>query len=206
MAENREFFYRRLHSLLGVIPVGLFLMQHLVVNYFSTYGPEAFNAAAHFMESLPLRLLLEIVVIYLPLLFHAIYGVYIAFTASPNSFKFGYFRNWMFVLQRITGIITLIFVVWHVWETRLANAIYGTEINFDLMSTILSEPFMFWFYIVGVISTVFHFANGLWSFFVTWGLTVTPRSQVIMTYITIGVFAIFTYMGISSLIAFVSGS
>ncbi|RPF55432.1 succinate dehydrogenase cytochrome b558 subunit [Aquisalibacillus elongatus] len=202
MAENREFFYRRLHSLLGVIPVGIFLMQHLVVNYFSTYGPDTFNAVAHFMESLPLRIGLEIFIIFLPLLFHAIYGVYIAFTSSPNSFKFGYFRNWMFVFQRITGIITLIFVVWHVWETRLANAIYGTEINFDLMATILSSPFMFWFYVIGVISTVFHFANGLWSFFVTWGITVTPRSQVILTYITIGVFAIFTYMGISSLIAF----
>ncbi|TXK90039.1 succinate dehydrogenase, partial [Parageobacillus sp. SY1] len=30
MAGNREFYYRRLHSLLVVIPVGIFLVQHLV--------------------------------------------------------------------------------------------------------------------------------------------------------------------------------
>ncbi|GEL76804.1 succinate dehydrogenase cytochrome b558 subunit [Tenuibacillus multivorans] len=204
MADNREFFYRRLHSLLGVIPIGLFLMQHLTVNFFSTYGPEAFNNAAGFMENLPLRLGLEIFVIYLPLLFHAIYGVFIAFTAEPNTIRYGFFRNWMFLVQRITGILTLIFIAWHVWETRLANAIYGTEINFDLMASILSDPIMFWFYIIGVVSAVFHFANGLWSFFVTWGLTISPKSQLVMTYITIAIFAVFTYMGISSLIAFAS--
>ncbi|WP_027964637.1 succinate dehydrogenase cytochrome b558 subunit [Halalkalibacillus halophilus] len=204
MSENREFFYRRIHSLLGVIPIGLFLMQHLVVNHFATYSPEAFNQAAHFMENLPLRIFLEFALIYIPLLFHGIYGVYIALTSEMNLKRYGYFRNWMFILQRASGIITLIFVVWHVWETRLAHAIYGTEINFDLMAQILSSPFMFGFYVLGVVAAVFHFANGLWSFTVTWGLTVTPKSQRVMTIVSLGVFIIFTYMGLASLIAFAS--
>ena len=59
MAGNREYFNRRLHSLLGVIPVGLFLTQHLVVNHFATKGEEAFNNAAHFMESLPFQIFLR---------------------------------------------------------------------------------------------------------------------------------------------------
>ncbi|MBD3843898.1 MAG: succinate dehydrogenase, partial [Campylobacterales bacterium] len=76
MATEREFLLRRLHSLLGVIPVGIFLIQHLVVNHFATKSPDAFNKAAHFMESLPFRYALEIFVIFLPILFHAIYGLY----------------------------------------------------------------------------------------------------------------------------------
>lgn len=139
MAGNREFVYRRLHSLLGVIPVGIFLIQHLVVNHFAASGEEAFNNAAHFMENLPFRYALEIFVIFLPLIYHAVYGVYIAFTAKNNANRFGFFRNWMFVLQRITGIITLIFVSWHVWETRIA-AQMGAEVNFDMMADILSSP------------------------------------------------------------------
>ncbi|MGM0874830.1 MAG: succinate dehydrogenase, partial [Bacillota bacterium] len=123
MAGNREFVNRRLHSLLGVIPVGLFLIQHLVVNNFATRGAEAFNEAAHFMEMLPFRYVLETVVIFLPLLYHAIYGVYIAFTAKNNVSNYGYLRNWLFMLQRVTGIITFIFVAWHVWETRIAAAL-----------------------------------------------------------------------------------
>jgi succinate dehydrogenase / fumarate reductase, cytochrome b subunit len=202
MAGNREFVNRRLHSLLGVIPVGLFLIQHLVVNHFATRGAEAFNEAAHFMEMLPFRYVLETVVIFLPLLYHAIYGVYIAFTARNNVSNYGYLRNWLFMLQRVTGIITFIFVAWHVWETRIAAAL-GAEVNYDMMASILSSPFMLAFYLIGVISTVFHFANGLWSFAISWGITVTPRSQVISTYVTLAIFVALSFVGVRAILAFV---
>ncbi|TDL34376.1 succinate dehydrogenase [Jeotgalibacillus sp. S-D1] len=202
MAENREFYWRRLHSLLGVIPVGIFLIQHLIVNNFATRGEQAFNDAAVFMEGLPFRIFLEIFIIFLPLYFHAIYGVYIAFTAKNNPKRYGTFRNWMFVLQRVTGVFTLIFVTWHIWETRIQAAL-GAHVDFGMMEAILADPFMLVFYIAGVVSTTFHFANGLWSFLVTWGITISPRSQQISTYITMGVFVALTYVGVSAILAFV---
>ncbi|WP_043934182.1 succinate dehydrogenase cytochrome b558 subunit [Bacillus sp. EB01] len=202
MAENREFLYRRLHSLLGIIPIGVFLIQHLTVNHFAAYGADSFNKAADFMGNLPFRLVLETVVIYLPLLYHAIYGIYIAFTAKNNPKRYSFFRNWMFTLQRVTGIITLIFVVWHVWETRIAAA-FGAHVDFNMMADILSSPFMFVFYVVGVLSAIFHFSNGLWSFLVTWGITVTPRSQRLATYFTIGLFIALSFVGIRALTAFI---
>nr|WP_304217696.1 succinate dehydrogenase cytochrome b558 subunit [Fredinandcohnia onubensis] len=203
MAGNREFFNRRLHSLLGVIPVGVFLIVHLMANNFATRGEEAFNNAAGFMGNLPFRILLEVVIIYLPLLFHAIYGLYIAFTAKNNVSRYGFFRNWMFFLQRISGIITLIFVAWHVWETRIAYALGKAEVNFQMMENILDSPAMLIFYLVGVISTIFHFSNGLWSFAVSWGLTITPRSQQIATYVTIIIFIALSIVGVTTLFAFV---
>ncbi|QSS99154.1 succinate dehydrogenase cytochrome b558 subunit [Pontibacillus sp. ALD_SL1] len=202
MAGNREFFYRRLHSLLGVIPVGVFLIQHLVVNHFATRGEQAFNDAAHFMESLPFRIVLELFIIFIPLYFHAIYGVYIAFTSKNNVSQYGYFRNWMFYLQRISGVITLIFVTWHVWETRIQAAL-GEEVNFSMMADILSNPFMVVFYIIGVVSTTFHFANGLWSFLVSWGITMSPRSQRISTYVTLAIFVALSYVGVAAILAFI---
>ncbi|KMY54952.1 succinate dehydrogenase [Bacillus sp. FJAT-27231] len=202
MADNREFFYRRLHSLLGVIPVGLFLTQHLVVNHFATKGEEAFNRAAGVMEGLPFRYLLETFIIFLPLLFHAIYGLYIAFTAKNNIGRFGHFRNVMFFLQRVSGVITLVFVAWHVWETRIQAAL-GAEVDFQMMADVFSNPLMVGFYIIGVISTVFHFANGLWSFSVSWGLTISPRSQRIMTYVTMVVFVALSVVGVRAILAFV---
>ncbi|MGN7939620.1 succinate dehydrogenase cytochrome b558 subunit [Metabacillus sp. 22489] len=202
MAGNKEFVNRRLHSLLGVIPVGLFLVQHLVVNHFATRGAEAFNKAAHFMEMLPFRYALEIFIIFLPLLYHAIYGVYIAFTAKNNVTNYGYLRNWLFLLQRVSGIITFIFIAWHVWETRIAAA-FGQEVNYDMMASILSSPIMLVFYLVGVISTIFHFSNGLWSFAVSWGITVTPRSQQISTYVTLAIFLALSIVGVRAIFAFV---
>ncbi|KIL53294.1 succinate dehydrogenase cytochrome B558 [Jeotgalibacillus alimentarius] len=202
MAENREFYWRRLHSLLGVIPVGIFLIQHLVVNHFATRGEQAFNDAAHFMESLPFRIFLELFIIFIPLYFHAIYGVYIAFTAKNNTRRYGTLRNYMFMLQRVSGVITLIFVTWHVWETRIQAAL-GAEVNFGMMEEILANPWMVAFYILGIVSTTFHFANGLWSFMVSWGITVSARSQKISTYATLGVFIVLTVIGIRAILAFV---
>ncbi|EEL63145.1 Succinate dehydrogenase cytochrome b558 subunit [Bacillus cereus AH1271] len=187
---------------MGVIPVGVFLTQHLIVNNFATRGAEAFNKAAGFMELLPFRYALEIFIIFLPILYHAIYGLYIAFTAKNNAVSYGYFRNWMFVFQRISGIVTLIFISWHVWETRI-QAMLGKEVNYDMMADILNNPAMFAFYLVGVVSTIFHFANGLWTFCISWGITVSPRSQRISTYVTLAIFLGLSYVGVSALLAFI---
>ncbi|HLR62638.1 MAG TPA: succinate dehydrogenase cytochrome b558 subunit [Lentibacillus sp.] len=205
MAEHREFFYRRLHSLLGVIPIGFFLIQHLVVNHFAVYGEESFNQAASFMHDLPFRLALEILVIYLPILFHAILGVYIVFVGKSNTKHYGYFRNWMYLMQRITGLITFVFIAWHVWETRVQIGLGNVELDYNLMENILSNPVMFWFYIIGVISTTFHFANGLWSFLVSWGFTQSPKSQKFATYATLIVFLALSYVGVRALIQFAYG-
>lgn len=202
MAGNREFVSRRLHSLLGVVPIGLFLLVHLVVNHFATGGPGPFQKAANFMESLPFVRVLEWVLIYIPILFHAIYGLYIAFTSTSNVGRLGFFRNWMYLLQRITGVLTLIFIAWHVWETRIAM-LFGTPLNFQMMHDILSSTFMFVFYLIGIIATIFHFSNGLWSFMVSWGITVSPRSQRISSYVTIVIFVLLSVIGIQTLLAFV---
>src|SRR5690625_2796591 len=200
MAEHREFYGRRLHSLLGVIPIGVFLTQHLLVNHFAVYGEENFNQAAGFMASLPFVLLLEIFIIYLPILFHAILGVYIVFTARNNTRRYGYFRNWMFYLQRITGILTLVFIAWHVFEILVQIALGNADLDYSLMEGILSSPIMFCFYVIGVLAAVFHFANGLWSFFVTWGITQTPKSQRIVTYATVLLFLGLSFIGVRTLI------
>ncbi|MFS0672984.1 succinate dehydrogenase cytochrome b558 subunit [Ornithinibacillus sp. 179-J 7C1 HS] len=204
MAEHREYFYRRLHSLLGVVPIGLFMVQHLVINHFAVYGEESFNKAASFMHNLPFVLALEIFIIYLPILFHAILGVYIVFVAKNNVRRYGFVRNWLFYLQRISGIITLVFIAWHVFETRVQVAL-GAPLDYSLMEGILTNPVMFWFYVIGVLSAVFHFSNGLWGFFVSWGIAQSPRSQKIVTYATLIVFLVVSYIGIRTLITFAYG-
>jgi succinate dehydrogenase / fumarate reductase, cytochrome b subunit len=202
LSRESDFYLRRLHSLLGIIPVGLFLAQHLVVNHFATRGAEAFNNASDFMGNLPFVLFLEWIVIYIPLMFHAFYGVYIAFTAKSNVKRYGTFRNWMFMLQRITGVFLVIFIAWHIYQTRIQKAL-GADVDYDMMADILANPFMIAFYIAGVIAATFHLANGLWSFLVTWGITQSPRSQRIVTYISLAAFVILSVIGVQAIFAFV---
>ena len=204
MSKNREFLWRRLHSLLGVIPVGLFLVFHLSLNFTATGGSEAYNDATGMMELIPhwLLLLIEWVVIYIPLMFHAFYGVYIAFTATHNTKRFGTFRNWMFRIQRMTGIFLVVFVAWHIWQTRIQKAL-GDTVDFDMMADIVANPWMLAFYIVGILSATFHLSNGLWSFLVSWGITQSPKSQKIVTYISMAVFVILSVVGVMAILAFV---
>lgn len=202
--DNREFLLRRLHSLLGIIPIGLFLTQHLIVNHFATQGVEAFNDASHFMANLPFVIFLEIFVIYLPLMYHAFYGVYIAFTAKNNPGHYSYLRNILFVAQRYTGVFLVIFIAWHVYETRFQVAVgNAAEADFNMMADILGNPWMLAFYIVGVLTATFHLANGLWSFLVTWGITQSEKAQRYTTYFTLLVFVVLSVIGIRALLAFV---
>ena len=203
MSKDREFLWRRLHSLLGVIPVGLFLAFHLSLNFTAVGGEEVYNNATGVMELVPHSLLLamEWIIIYIPLMFHAFYGVYIAFTATNNTKRFSTFRNWMFALQRFTGIFLVIFVAWHIFQTRIQKAL-GAEVNFEMMAEIVDNPAMLVFYIVGILSATFHLANGLWSFCVSWGITQSKKSQHIFTYISMIVFAILSIVGVAAILAF----
>lgn len=203
--NHSSFFNRRLHSLLGVIPVGFFLVKHLYTNYFATRGADAYREQVELLWDIPFLLFLEIFVIFLPLLYHGVYGLYIAFQAKNNVTNYGYFRNVLFMLQRVTGVITFIFVAWHVWETRIyvaLNNLAANEVGMR-MYEILSNNFTFALYVIGVVAAVFHFSNGMWAFLVSWGITVGPRAQAVSTWVWAVVFVVVSYIGVRALFAFV---
>ena len=200
LAKN-EFYWRRLHSLLGVIPVGLFLVFHLSLNFTATGGEETYNTATGVMNYVPgpLLLLVEWVVIYIPLLFHGLYGLYIAFTATPNNKRFSTFRNWMFLLQRITGVFLVIFIAWHMFQTRIQKAL-GADVNFNMMEEIVATPWMLAFYIVGILSATLHLSNGLWAFLVSWGITQSPQSQKVASWLSMAFFVIISIVGVTAIL------
>lgn len=201
----KGFYSRKLHSLLGVIPLGFFLLEHMITNFSAVEGgSQGFKEAVAFLNSLPLVLVLEIFGIWLPLLYHGVYGLYIAFQAKPNNGRFPTERNLRYLLQRITGVIAFVFVIWHVVETRVQVAL-GNVTHEELggvMHEIVSNPFFFVLYLIGVVSAAFHFTNGLWSFLVSWGVTVGPRAQRVSSSICMGLFVIVAVMFVWSLIAF----
>lgn len=203
MAKSKnEFYLRRLHSLLGIIPIGAFLIVHLMINHQATQGAEAFNKAAGFMESLPFLLVTELILIYIPILYHGLYGIHIAFTAKENIGHYSLFRNWMFALQRLTGIIAFVFIFVHLWQTRLQKLFFGKEISYDMMHQTLQNPVWVIVYIICVIAVIFHFSNGIWSFLVTWGFLQSKKSQRIFTWVSLIIFLILSYIGVTAILAF----
>lgn len=198
-------FYRKLHSLLGIIPIGLFLIVHFVVNYMAIRGPEAYNNSADFLENLPFLVVLEWGLIFLPLLYHGIYGLFIVWQAENNTVYYSYFNNIKFFIHRLTGVITFIFVTWHVYETSLQVKLGNEELNFLLMKDILENNYSITLYLIGVISAIFHFCNGIWSFLISWGITIGPRSQRISNYIFMTSFIIISVVAVFVLFSFRGG-
>ena len=177
ISERRTFILRRLHSLSGVFPIGVFLLEHMFSNAFILFGAEAYNRQIHFLQSLPLAVFMEIFVIGVPILYHSVYGIVVTVTGKRNLSSYPYTQNFLYTLQRITGILALIYIGYHVYETRIMNALYGTEVSFARMQEIMSIPGMFWFYLMGLAAVCFHFSNGIWGFCVSWGLTVSAKAQ-----------------------------
>lgn len=174
----------------------------MTVNFMARYGPETYNTAAALLQSLPLLIVLEMVLIVLPILFHALFGIYVVYFAKTNMLQYTYYRNWAFYLQRVTAIVTSIFVLLHVWALRIGHVIYGFEINYQAVSTHFADPVVFWLYVVGVIASMYHFGNGLSTFAISWGIVIGPHAQKIAAWLGILVFIILSLVGVSSLLAF----
>jgi succinate dehydrogenase / fumarate reductase cytochrome b subunit len=196
---NRDYLFRRLHTLAGVIPVGLFLIEHIFTNATATLGPKAYNNAVSFLQHIPFLHVVEFLFIFVPLIYHGVFGLYVAYTAGYNPRRYSWFRNQLFVWQRITGIITFVFIIYHLATTRFS----GNAPTFHYVHTLLTHPFDFWFLIVGVVAATFHFSNGLWSFGVHWGITVGPRAQRISAIVLLTLFVVLALVGIDSAYAFV---
>ena len=195
-----HFWLRRMHSLSGVFPIGAFLIQHMLSNSMILLGPEAYDGLIHTLSGLPYVIWIEIFFIYLPILFHAFYGFYIAFTGKSNLSSYPYPGNWMYMLQRWSGAVTFVYVMTHAYHTRIVNLLYGTEISFARMQELVSDPRMFAFYIVGLAAVMFHFGNGLWGFLISWGIVVGKRAQAVSSVICGLLGLVLFVMGMNSLL------
>ncbi|SDZ49368.1 succinate dehydrogenase / fumarate reductase cytochrome b subunit [Evansella caseinilytica] len=203
MKSDRTFFWRKLHSLSGLIPIGVFLIVHFGINYTAFYGEETYNQAAAMMGNLPFRYVMELFIIFIPLLYHGIYGVYIAREAKNNLSVYKYEKNWYFHFQRLSGIVVFLFLIWHVGTTRVAAA-FGAEVTFDMVANLVANPVYLSFYLIGILMTTFHFSNGVRTMLITWGITVNQKSQNFGKMLGIVLFILLTGIGMIAIFAFVS--
>jgi succinate dehydrogenase cytochrome b subunit len=173
--ESRaSYFLDKLHSLSGVIPIGAYLAEHFFENSYALVSPEKFTYICQKLETVPWRLPLEILFIWSPILFHGFYGLYIWWSGKSNALSHPWMANWMYVLQRWTGILAFLFIGYHVWTERFLS--HG-KTTYDDIARALSDPLIVAVYVFGILAASFHLGNGLWNFACKWGIAVTQRSQ-----------------------------
>ena len=106
---SRTFVLRKLHQLSGIMPLGIFLLEHFYTNSKALSGAADFNTAVKDLQAIPYILFVEIGGIFIPLIYHAVYGLVITMEARPNNLNYPYPRNWFYTIQRITGVILFFF-------------------------------------------------------------------------------------------------
>lgn len=233
--ERHYFLLRRLHSLSGVAPIGLFLFPHLTTNssivwgstlnkgkfgdVVAQYGSEAagvatFQHEVDFIHDLPALVFIEIFVLWLPIAFHAILGVYFARTGKSNVDRYAYQGNYRYWLQRMTGYVGVAFIFAHVSSLRWGWTYGGLLPTFDAahaasstashMQDGLLGTTIAMLYLVSVLCLVFHFANGLWTAAITWGLTVSTGAQRRWGQVCAAIGVALAIAGVSAVIGFVT--
>lgn len=192
-----HFLVRRVHSLAGVLPIGIFLIFHLNLNVIASVNPALYERYITVMRNLPWILYLETLLVFLPLFFHAVYGLIIAYDAEFNLHYYLYSRNWYFMLQRLSGILTFLFVVLHL---TLVTAERGSAADtVQALTGYVAARGGQILFLIGVLAAVFHFANGLWAFLITWGITVGPRSQRVAGWLCGGVFVLLSVTAVQTI-------
>ncbi len=126
----KSFVLSRLHSLTGLWIV-LFLIEHLLTNsqaalFFGEDG-SGFIRMVNFIKGLPYVQVIEVVLIGVPFVYHAILGIRYAIKGKMNSFgsdgakpSLKYSRNYAYTIQRISAWILLVGVILHVSFFRFA--------------------------------------------------------------------------------------
>lgn len=208
---SRTFVLRKLHQLSGIAPLGIFLLEHFYTNSKALNGAASFNDAVKDLQSIPYILFIEIGGIFIPLIYHAVYGLVITVEARPNNLHYPYPRNWFYLIQRVTGVILFFFITFHVLNFRFGLMPGLNSISvashpgqaYDIVAGEFSIVPIFIVYLVGITATVWHLANGIWLFLVDWGITIGDRAQRFTGYACIGFGVVLLLVGINAAVAFI---
>ena len=205
LLERHHFLLRRLHSLTGIAPIGVFLISHMLTNSSIAWGladshknelghggVATFQHEVNFIHSIPFLLIIELT-LWVSIAFHSILGFVYAATGSSNTAHYGYAANWRYRLQRLSGYVGVVFIFYHVatlrwgwtflvpggtqWSGEFAASTTAAVLRGGPQGISLAAIAVAFFYFAGVSLLVFHFANGLWTAAITWGLTVSRESQ-----------------------------
>jgi len=208
---SKTFLLRKLHQLTGIVPLGLFFFVHMYTNSTALNGAKIFNDHVQDIHNMAYLLFIEIFGIFIPLLFHSIYGILISAEAKPNVMSYSFARNWFYMFQRVTGIFLFFFLLFHILNFRFGlvpglNTIPVAG-NADQAFRIVAGEFQIWWililYFLGVVATAWHLAYGFFLFAIDWGFVIGERAQKIALQASLALAVFLSFVGINAAVAFV---
>ncbi len=192
---------KQIMSLLGIVPLGAYVVAHLWTNLYSLGGDKVFDEHLKTTNSSPAFIFLEVFGLGLPILVHAWMGLKIIARGRPNIGSYRFFSNLRFGLQRLSGLGVLLFLGAHVVKARILPAFgYGEHLvggheSYAGMQAAFAEPATLTVYALGILGVAYHLGNGVWGAGMTLGLTTTPKAQARMEKVSMVFFLVLLAMG-----------
>lgn len=164
-------------ELAGVVPLGVFLVVHLVHYAGASFGASSVSLGAP-ERWLPIAL--EAALVWLPLALHAGYGVALTFRALPAT-PSERSSAW---LLRATGMIALAFLAAHLYWFRWP-ILSGARLPQDAILLVAERlstptrgvPLIAALHLAGLLAVAAHFTFGLAQFLERWGVARGPRAK-----------------------------
>ncbi|QSQ10901.1 succinate dehydrogenase [Myxococcus landrumensis] len=185
----------RLGSFLAVVPLSIWVVNHLWNNL------SAFDGAAAWQQSVttysnPYSQVLTFVIVILPLLFHTGWGIVRLFSFKPNNGRYNNYGNLKYLLQRVSALGVLAFLGAHIWLAFLRPRLLlgHPELFSDIAQQMHFHTPTLAVYLLGTLGTAYHLANGLQGFAMGWGLLGTERSMRRFEPVALALFALLTAM------------
>jgi succinate dehydrogenase / fumarate reductase cytochrome b subunit len=160
--------------LAGIFPVGVFLAEHFWSNSSALVSAEKYDHTSYDLQTIQFRLVIEAMGIWVPILYHGCYGVYLWLKGQSNVLDYPWMKNWLYTLQRYTGFVVFAFIGWHVYTERFLT--HGKS-TYAGVARMFENPYYLAFYVVGILAASFHLGVGLWNFVCKWGIASTAGAQ-----------------------------
>ena len=135
-------------------------------------------------------------------------GFYVIRHAKTNVHRYRYPRNSLYTLQRISGAVVFVFLIYHMGTTVVPKVWEGKH-YFEaapFLIDILNGEFQTWqgllIYTIGIVSATFHFSNGLWGFCVSWGILIGSIAQRNAAIVFMLMGLVLTVMGVATVVEF----
>jgi len=196
---DSSYVFRKLHSLTGIVPVGAFLAEHFWSNSAALVSVQKYNETSQALQTIPFRVFVEWAFIFLPILYHGGYGVYIWLGGKSNVSEYPWVKNWLFTLQRYTGLVAFVYSGWHLYTERWLTHGKSTYAN---VASDLQNPWYLAFFVIGILASSFHLGVGIWNFLCKWGLAATVHAQRAAGQLGIFVGVTFSVIGVLIILSF----
>lgn len=194
-SSSRPLVWSRIGSLLAMLPLGVWTVNHLWDNLSAFRGAEAWERSVTTYAH-PASHFATLVIVLLPLLIHTVWGIQRLLASKPNNLRHNSYNNFKYLLQRVTALGALGFLAAHIFKAMIQpRLLNGAPETFEAISREMRfhGPTLV-VYLLGTLGVAYHLANGLSSFAWTWGIASGRKSMKRFDVIAIASFLILLAM------------